>query len=40
MLNLVRQSIGMEELKLESLYLRELISTKLKLEIIQKHERW
>ena len=32
--NLTGQSIGMEELKMENKYLREPISTKLRLEII------
>jgi len=30
----------MEEVRMESLYLRELTSIKFKQEIIQKHERW
>ena len=34
------QFIGIEELKMESRSLEEHISTKLKQEIIQKHERW
>ena len=40
MLSLVKQSIGMVGLILESKYLQERISTKLRLEIIQKHARW
>ncbi len=39
MLSLVRQSIGMERQILENLYLQELTFTKLRLEIILKHER-
>jgi len=40
MLSQIGQSIGMVELKMESRYLQELTSIKLKLEIIQKHVRW
>ena len=40
MWNPVRQSIGMEWQILASKYLQEPISTKLRLEIIQRHERW
>ena len=40
MLNPVKQYIGMVRLKMESKYLQELTSTKLRLEIIQTLERW
>ena len=40
MLNRVRLSIEMEEVRMESLYLRELTSIKLKLMVIQTPERW
>jgi hypothetical protein len=40
MLSLIGLSIGMVGVKMESKYLRELTFTNLRLEIIQKHERW
>ena len=40
MWNLTEQSIGMVGLKMVKKYLKEPISTKLRLEIIQKHARW
>ena len=39
MLNPVKQYIGMVRLKMESRYLQELTSTKLRLEIIQELAR-
>ena len=39
MWNLVKQYIGMVRLKMESRYLQELTSTKLRLEIIQELAR-
>ena len=36
----VKQFIGMVELEMENKYLQVLISTKLRLEIIQKLEKW
>ena len=39
MWNLVKQYIGMVRLKIESKYLQELTSTKLRLEIIQELAR-
>ena len=39
MWNLVKQYIGMIRLKMESKYLQELTSTKLRLEIIQELAR-
>ena len=40
MLSLVRQSIGMARMRMESMYLWVLTSIRFKLEIIQKPERW
>ena len=40
MWNLVKQYIGMVELKMESKYLQELTSIRLMQEIIQTPERW
>ena len=40
MLNLTGQSIGMGEVRMERLYLQELTFIKLKLMVMQKHERW
>ena len=40
MWNQVRKSIGMGEVRMESTYLLELTSTKLKLMIIPTLEKW
>ena len=40
MLNLTGQSIGMERVRMESKYLQELTSIRLKQEIIQTPEKW
>ena len=40
MLSLVKQSIGMVGLILESKYLQELTSIRLKQETIQTPEKW
>ena len=40
MWNPIRQSIGMEEVRMENKYLQELTFIKLKPAIIQKPERW
>ena len=40
MLNQIGQYIGIVGLKMESKYLQEHTSIRLRLERIQKHERW
>ena len=40
MLSLVRRFIGMEEVRMESMYLQELTSIKYRREITQTSARW